>query len=384
MGSVFNRGTRDKPKWYVQYMDENGQKKMVPSKMPTKEQAKRFLTQVESNVAAGKAGINDSSRLEKVEELLRQWMKGLRNRNAVDDKQRTEKHIIPVFGKMNLKQLTLRKILGWIDAQVDAGQYSPATIRHNMHILSRFFSWAIEQGHADLNPIKQIPTGRRPHDNPRHDIPWIQDDSQVLEIMKQLPQPINFMFYIGNQSGLRTGEIAGLRMSDLGFLKEGAIRVRYSYNGPLKEDIRGSGKMKWVPAPEDAEAVLGPWIEIRKAQEAGPEDPVFYCPTTSDHLYNKMFLGRALDSVTEALGLEMTWYQATRHSFVSRSILGGATLDEVSAAVGHSSPVVTRRYYDHVVRRSFSPALRKGLGIKPAQAGEAEVTPIPMVETETE
>ena len=57
-----------------------------------------------------------------------------------------------------------------------------------------------------------------------------------------------------------------------------------------------------------------------------------------------------------------SWYQATRHSFVSRLLQAGATLDEVSSAVGHSSPVVTRRYYDHFIRKSYSPQLRSGLG----------------------
>ena len=65
----------------------------------------------------------------------------------------------------------------------------------------------------------------------------------------------------------------------------------------------------------------------------------------------------------------MTWYEATRHSFVSRHLAAGASLDEVSAAVGHSSPVVTKRFYDHFVRRSFSPKLRAGLGLGKTKGG---------------
>jgi hypothetical protein len=75
----------------------------------------------------------------------------------------------------------------------------------------------------------------------------------------------------------------------------------------------------------------------------------------------------------------MTFYQATRHSFVSRSLSGGGMLDEVSAAVGHSSPMVTRRYYDHHIRKTFSPALRAGLGSpvpKPAKVITLQTTPI--------
>ena len=71
----------------------------------------------------------------------------------------------------------------------------------------------------------------------------------------------------------------------------------------------------------------------------------------------------------------MTFYQATRHSFVSRSLSGGGMLDEVSAAVGHSSPMVTRRYYDHHIRKTFSPTLRAGLGLRACPAaGDKKVT----------
>jgi hypothetical protein len=64
--------------------------------------------------------------------------------------------------------------------------------------------------------------------------------------------------------------------------------------------------------------------------------------------------------------IALTWYEATRHSFTNRMLEAGASLDEVNAAPGHSSPVVTRRYYDHFIRRSFSPLVRGGLGIAPA------------------
>ena len=65
----------------------------------------------------------------------------------------------------------------------------------------------------------------------------------------------------------------------------------------------------------------------------------------------------------KTLELDVTWSQATRYSFVARLLQAGATLDEVSSAVGHSSPIVTRRYYDHFIRKTYSPQLRSGLGL---------------------
>ncbi|HEY3804521.1 MAG TPA: hypothetical protein VGL61_18015 [Kofleriaceae bacterium] len=83
-----------------------------------------------------------------------------------------------------------------------------------------------------------------------------------------------------------------------------------------------------------------------------------------------MLLKKKNDKIANEEKPKMTWYQATRHSFVSRHLSGGASLDEVSAAVGHSSPVVTKRFYDHYVRRSFSPKLRAGLGLGAEKTGK--------------
>jgi hypothetical protein len=49
--------------------------------------------------------------------------------------------------------------------------------------------------------------------------------------------------------------------------------------------------------------------------------------------------GRCWDEAAKACGVDLTWYQATQHSFVSRALRDGVQLDEVSAAVGHSMPV---------------------------------------------
>jgi site-specific recombinase XerC len=151
-----------------------------------------------------------------------------------------------------------------IDEQRAAGELGEASIRHNMNLLSRFFSWAIARGKASINPVRQIPMGSRPTQKVKSDTPWLDDDAIVLSCM----------FYLCNRSGLRTGEAAGLRMSDMAFVDEGL-----------------------------------------------------------------------------------------------RHLSRGASLDEVSAAVGHSSPIVTKRFYDLCVRRSFSPKLRAGLGLTSQQAG---------------
>lgn len=370
MGSVIKRGTRDKPKYYVKYRDIDGRWKMRLSKQPTKETASKYLAQVEARVAKGKIGVEEVVVTPLAGELLEQWAATLANRNANDDRGRMKNHLLPKFKKHRLQDITMAVLLDWIsqqqkrvDPRTKERLLSEGSIRHNLNLLSRFFSWAVERGHATFNPVRQIPVGKRPQQAQKRDIPWLEDDALVRKLMDDLSEPIDLMFYLGNRSGMRTGEIAALRMADMGYLADGAIRVRFSYGGPLKEDKKGTGKMKWVPAADDAEAVLGPWLAARLGAGAGPEDLVFPCASRKGSWYRKEFVESRWDAVALKHGVQLTWYQATRHTFTSRGLAGGASLDEVSAALGHSSPVVTRRYYDHFIRRSFSPQLRQGLGI---------------------
>lgn len=382
MGSTFNRGTRDNPAWYVKFKDNDGKWKMRPSKQETKERAKKFLRQVEGRVERGLVGIPEPDDTPSVGAHMDTWSKSLVNRNADDDRGRLKKHLRPKWEGKRIAEITIGAVMDWVDEQRAAeDRLSEGSIRHNLNLLSRFFSWAIERGHATVNPVRQIPQGRRPQQAQKHDVPYLDDDVVVRQIISALPKPIGLMFYLGNRSGLRTGEIAGLRMSDLEFLDEGVIRVRHSYDGPLKEDKGGqggTGKMKWVPAADDAAVALAPIMAWRRAQGAGPEDYVFACHGRDGSHYRKEYIEQCWDRVAEALKIKLTWYEATRHSFTSRSLAGGASLDEVSAGLGHNSPIVTKRYYDHFVRRTFSAGLRGGLGFtKSDAAGEVVALPRP-------
>jgi integrase len=323
--------------------------------------------------------------VETVGQLFDRWAPSLTNRNADDDRSRVKTYLKPRFGELLLADVDLPAVMRWIDDlkcnhEKDHEQgkctnkprcKSPQTQRHALNTLSRFFSWAISRGLATINPVKMVPQNDRPVGEVDPDRPWLEDEAKVPELMKALGGDVGLMFYLSNRSGLRLGEVCGLRLSDLDFLAEGSIRVGHSYDGPLKEDKKGTGTVKWVPAPVDVEDVLDLHLRRRRQlQQAKPEDLVFpFVPaklqnrrrTSSWTGYRKEHVEKLWEDAAEKCGITLTWYEATRHSFVSRSLKNGVPLDEVSAAVGHSTPAVTRKYYDHYVRKTYSAGLRLGL-----------------------
>jgi integrase len=377
MGSIYKRGTRAQPRYYLHYrvgkkQDGSPHYEMRAAKgARTVEEARKQLAVVEARVAQRLAPVPDERPLSsRLGPLLERWRDGLSNRNADDDRSRIDRHLLPRFSGLTIEKLTLAEIMIWLD-DLKKTALSGQSRRHLLNLVSRFFSWAIERGLATVNPVKMIPQGKRPKPQRQRDVPWLEDDSKVPALMHELGPVLGVMFYLGNRSGLRTGEIAGLRLSDLDFLEEGVMRVRYSWDGPLKEDKDGTGKIKWVPAAVDATALLKSHLARRKLTGATGEDLVFLFEpakpqnrrrTSTWAGYRKEHIEDRWDDAAKKIGVQLTWYQATRHSFVSRSLKNGASLDEVSAAVGHSSPIVTRTYYDHYVRRTFSAALRQGIG----------------------
>jgi len=149
---------------------------------------------------------------ELVRRVSGEWTLGLQGVAAADQGARQA---------LGLGEIELGAVMEWIDEQRAAGELSDASIRHNMNLLSRFFSWAIARGKASINPVRQIPMGSRPTQTVKSDTPWLDDDTIVRKLINDLAEPIGFVFYLCNRSGLRTGEAAGLRMSDMAFVDEG-------------------------------------------------------------------------------------------------------------------------------------------------------------------
>ena len=329
--------------------------------------------------------------------LMDKWAAQLTNRSADDDRSRLKIMIAPFFKGRRIADVKLSTVMEWIDAQraatktiavkADDGKetkeqvtrFKEPTIRHGLNLLSRFFGWAVERDYMQVNPVRMISQGSRPKQTAKSDRPWLEDDMLVRRLFNALLSPVDLMFYLGNRAGLRLGELAGLRLCDLDWTHEAepVLRVMYQYDGePLKEDKPGQPKkVKWPPVPPDAVALLDQVRAAREGQGAAPEDLLWPCPgrETDDgkeRCYRKEYIEQCWEKAVAKLAAKLpavadqTFYTATRHSFISRNLKLGVALQIVSEAVGHSSPAVTQRFYNHFVRKEYPDAMRTGLQLR--------------------
>jgi integrase len=349
-------------------------------------EAKKVLAVIESNVTQGRVGIIPKTPAGLVREAMEKWLATFKNRNAKKDEQRARKHLLPAFGDMTITTAQDSAVLlPWLDKVRADGELQEQTLRGLLTLLSGFWSWAVDRRMATMNPVRQLPRKERPkRKEAQADVPWLKTDAEVWAVLAVLREPVRTAFWLGNRTGMRPGEVAGLQLRDLDQMGEGVIRVQHSYAGPLKEDKKGDGQVKWVPAPADVEKWLGPLLAERRAQGAGDDDVLFrYVPETGRPRKDPTWEGITEDLFKHAwreVRLKipklkgMRYYHATRHSFVSRCLAAGASMDEVSAAVGHSSILVTKAAYAHFVRKNFSATLRAPLQISTAKPETAAVT----------
>jgi integrase len=339
MATIIKRGTRSEPKFFVSFRQGNQQRTKLLKGIIEKADARQELARVERELAAGRDPFPEPvvepapKPVETVGQLLDRWAPSLTNRNADDDRSRVKTYLKSRFGELLLADVDLPAVMRWIDDLKDSKK-SAQTQRHALNTLSRFFSWAIARGLATTNPVKMVPQGLRPVGAVDRERPWLEDEAKVPELMKALGGEVGLMFYLSNRSGLRLGEVCGLRMGDLDFLDEGAIRVGHSYDGPLKEDKKAEGKVKWVPAPVDAQEVLKLHLRRRRQlQQAKDDDLVFpFVPAKTQNRrrtstwtgYRKEHVEKLWEGASKKCGVALSWYEATRHAFVSRSLKNGA------------------------------------------------------------
>jgi hypothetical protein len=89
MGTVFNRGTKDNPNWYVGYR-ENGRWLYKAPRQPTKALAKRWVSEIESRIARGNVGIEDQEDAPQFKASFESFLEGPVNDD--DEAGRTEEN----------------------------------------------------------------------------------------------------------------------------------------------------------------------------------------------------------------------------------------------------------------------------------------------------
>ena len=258
MSSVLKRGAR----WYVKFKDANGRWCTRPTTAETKTDAKRLASDLERQAERQRLGLeplasDDGATLG---DLLTWWEETYFSHTSAYSRSRGtfHRHVVESdIAKLAIREVTSGRVEQFIQAKTR--ELAPQTVNHLRTFLCRTFSAARRVGKVSQNPILDVKLRRVPKR-----LPTYLHVDEVPPVLRAIADGWRPLFATAIYTGLRKGELLGLRKSDVDLVGR-LISVRRSY----ARDTTKGGHAEAVPIASE----LVPYLQ--EAIRRSPSDLVF-------------------------------------------------------------------------------------------------------------
>ncbi len=297
-----------------------------------------------------------------VEEWYKVWIdlkRGSLKFNTVQGYENLyEKVLKNTIAKMNMSEVRafhIQKIFNDLRST-----YASSTLHLYKRSLSNFFNEAVYSDLIEHNPV----TGRvRIPDSTvvlkdKVKVLTVQEQEEYVKAFQDSPYGLLYEFTL--QTGLRVGEVCGLRWEDVDF-REQLITVRQQVQA---SSYRRDKKMIGVPiiiTPKSKTSVRDiplteRALQILKAQRAAKHDIVipeysgYVFRNSTGGLHTTSTLNKALKKIAKKTGLPPISMHVLRHTFATRCAEANMKPKVLQMILGHSDISITMNVYTHVVK----------------------------------
>ncbi len=160
-----------------------------------------------------------------------------------------------------------------------------------------------------------------------------QEFAALIEAAGQERPGIAQLYATALYTGMRAGELAGLRRHDIN-LGTRRVRVMRTYNDEPTKNAR----IRWVPVLDPLLPILEDWLVRHHAAVVFPTRDGTVMGR-SDRSFQEVF-----QRCLKRAGLPRIRFHDTRHSFAASWMMNGGNIYRLSKILGHSSVTVTERY----------------------------------------
>ena len=260
-------------------------------------------------------------------------------------------HIKPYIGKIPLNKLTsldlqklYKKLLtgGRVDRIESKRQpkgLSPKTVRNINQIISSALELAKAQKLILSNPTESCALPKVEH----REMKTLTQEQLSAFLQEAKATGVYEMYYIELATGLRRGELLGLKWKDVDFAN-GTIRVQRQVariNGEIVEaPLKTKNSYRTVTIGPDAVGIL-------KEQKEKTEDEYVF-PSPNGGPISPDSVNHMLHRVLKRAGLPQVRFHDLRHTFATLALQNGVDIKTVSGMLGHYSAGFTLDTYTHV------------------------------------
>jgi integrase len=246
-------------------------------------------------------------------------------------------HLIPAFGNSRLCDVTNLEIQRFVLGKMDSG-LGWACCDHFRNLLSKVFGTAKRWNYfSGDNPATGVELPGKTAVREKHAL----SPEQISELLAILREPVRTMFLVGVMTGLRIGEILGLRWKDLD-LASGQLRVEQACYRGLVGTPKTKGSKRTVPMPQTLRDALS------RLQEQGTdrtEDQLVFATRTGKPFSDTNLLHRELKPAGAQVGAPWLNWHTLRRTHCTLFQQAGGSLRDAQAQLGHSKMSTTLEIY---------------------------------------
>lgn len=369
-GHIRNRGKRadGTTKWQARWTDPNNSAIRKDKQFRDKDVARRWIVRMDAEAhGAMFAQPTNAERTRLFKEVVTIWQEtcwtGLAPSTTARYGQVRRTYLLPEFGTTPITDMT-REVVRRYFAKLTREGKAPGTVRKVHTVLSAILTEAVELDLLPANPctrMRGLPTVRTEE-------PAFLTAEQVRTLAEAMPQHYRVLVYTAAYTGLRAGELAGLRRKDVDLLR-GVVQVRQALK-QLDPPVFGTtktGKARTVTLPRFLRVMLTEHLALTPAKGgpggAGADALIFTSPEGGVHRHG-LFMRRVWYPTIKgdqrikdpkkrrppALPKQLHGlrFHDLRHTCASLLIAQGAHPKIIQERLGHASITTTMNRYGHL------------------------------------
>ena len=265
-----------------------------------------------------------------------------------------DNHIKPNIGNIPLEKLTTMDLQKFylnlltkgrverIESKEQSKGLSAKTVRNINQVISSAMDLAVAQKIILVNPTNACELPKVEHQEmqtiPAEQLQAFLDEARATGVYE--------MYYIELATGLRRGELLGLKWQDVDW-KNGIIKVR-------RQVARIDGEIVEAPLKTKnsyrAVTISPQAIEVLKQQKAKTKElkEPYIFPSSNGGPISPDSVNNMLKRVLERAGIPKVRFHDLRHTFATIALQNGVDIKTLSSMLGHYSAGFTLDTYTHV------------------------------------
>ena len=252
-------------------------------------------------------------------------------------RQTLDTQLLPAFGNYRLCEIGTIDLQRFVLQKMESG-LGWESANHFRNLMSKAFEMARKWNyHSGSNPASGVSLPEKTAVREKHAL----QPEQIPRLLALLREPVRTMVLLGILTGMRIGEILGLRRRDVNF-SSGQIWIEQSCYRGVFGSPKTKGSKRMLPLPK---GLVNPLVgTFERAKRTGEDDLVFQ--TRNGTPFNDTnLLHLHLKPAGVTLGMAWLSWHALRRTHATLLQVVGASLRDAQAQLGHSKMSTTLEVY---------------------------------------